>query len=250
MTATSLQGRGCFFMVSTMTFALPHLSSSLVARLRRVSVLIPLLFACACASVSYPVETLEKARTGEIVSQDPEVLEHLEKIARLERLLMTLGPDIDPREASNVAGSTVEYALALATEYELTAQPVLHNILVNYGQRPRGLCIHFAEDILRMLLAKNLRTFDVYWGVAYPTRPFRLEHSSVVITAKGQPFESGILLDGWRDSGKLFFIHVAQDKRYAWELFDDKVTEEHRNKHQVQSGTDAVPADSLSMDGQ
>lgn len=207
-------------------------SSHSLKRFRLTLVLSFCFFATACINVNYPVEELEKARLGEVVSSDPDVVEHLAKIAELEQALLTLGPDIDRYEAANVAGSTVEYALELAEDYELTAQPVLHNILVNYGWRPRGLCIHFAEDILRMLLAKNLRTMDVYWGVAYPTRAFRLEHSSVVVTAKDQPFETGIVLDGWRDSGKLFFCRVTEDDRYAWELFDDKVTQEHRLKQQ------------------
>ncbi len=181
-----------------------------------------------CISVDYPVEEVEQARLGELVSSDPVVLDELAKIAELEQLLLTLGPYVDPLEAANIAGSTVNYSLELAEEYKLTEQPVIHNVLVNYGLRPRGLCIHFAEDILRMLLAKNLRTFDVYWGVAYPTERFRLEHSSAVVTAKGQPFETGIVLDGWRDSGKLYFVRVPEDDRYKWELFDDKVTEEHR----------------------
>lgn len=156
------------------------------------------------------------------------MLEHLARIAELEQLLLSLSPDVDPLEAANIAGSSVNYALELAEDYQLTRQPVIHNVLVNYGLRPRGLCIHFAEDILRMLLAKNLQTFDVYWGVAYPTERFRLEHSSAVVTAKGHPFESGVVLDGWRNSGKLYFVKVPEDTRYTWELFDDKVTEEHR----------------------
>ena len=187
-----------------------------------------LLSFSGCISVNYPVEEIEQARIGELVSSDPEVLNELARISTLEQLLLSLGPHIDPLEAANVAGSAVNYSLELAEEYKLTSQPVLHNVMVNYGLRPRGLCIHFAEDILRMLLAKNLRTFDVYWGVAYPTERFRLEHSSAVVTAKGQPFESGVLLDGWRNSGKLYFVRVPEDKRYKWELFDDKVTEEHR----------------------
>ncbi|MEM7082582.1 MAG: hypothetical protein AAF465_07595 [Pseudomonadota bacterium] len=198
--------------------------------MRHRLVFIGLILLSGCVSVDYPVEEVEKARLGQMVSSDPVVIEQLASIAKLEQMLLSLSPQVDPLEAANIAGSTVNYSLALAEDYELTKQPVLHNVLVNYGLRPRGLCIHFAEDILRMLLAKNLQTFDVYWGVAYPTERFRLEHSSAVVTAKGHPFESGIVLDGWRDSGKLFFVHVPDDDRYSWELFDDKVTQEHRLK--------------------
>lgn len=203
-------------------------TATLLHARRLLSIVVIAALASGCVNVNYPVEEVEKARIGELVTSDPEVLGHLAKIAELEQLLLSLGPDVDPLEAANIAGSSVNYALELAEQYRLTSQPVIHNVLVNYGLRPRGLCIHFAEDILRMLLAKNLRTFDVYWGVAYPTEPFRLEHSSAVVTAKGQPFESGVVLDGWRDSGKLYFVRVPDDQRYSWELFNDKVTEEHR----------------------
>jgi len=39
------------------------------------------------------------------------------------------------------------------------------------------------------------------------------------VTAKGRPFDSGILLDGWRDSGRLYYAKVHDDTRYAWELY-------------------------------
>jgi hypothetical protein len=33
-----------------------------------------------------------------------------------------------------------------------------------------------------------------------------------VVTAKGQPFEEGIVLDAWRRSGKLYWALVKKDK--------------------------------------
>ncbi|HOC52079.1 MAG TPA: hypothetical protein PKI07_13410, partial [Verrucomicrobiota bacterium] len=43
----------------------------------------------------------------------------------------------------------------------------------------------------------------------------RREHSSVVLTAPGQPFEQGIVLDAWRRSGRLYWSGVKEDK-YPW----------------------------------
>jgi hypothetical protein len=42
------------------------------------------------------------------------------------------------------------------------------------------------------------------------------EHNAVVVTAKGQPFSEGIVLDAWRDSSDLFFTKVEEDREYFW----------------------------------
>ena len=42
------------------------------------------------------------------------------------------------------------------------------------------------------------------------------EHNSVVITALSQPFDAGLVLDPWRNSGELFWAAVRQDD-YPWE---------------------------------
>jgi hypothetical protein len=41
-------------------------------------------------------------------------------------------------------------------------------------------------------------------------------HSTVVVTARNQPFEKGLVLDPWRNSGRLYWIPVKAD-RYPWE---------------------------------
>jgi hypothetical protein len=42
-----------------------------------------------------------------------------------------------------------------------------------------------------------------------------LEHNGIVVTAKGQSFEDGIVLDPWRKGGRLAWAKVAED-RYPW----------------------------------
>lgn len=132
----------------------------------------------------------------------------------LARRLRDLGAGVDAAEALLAAETACSYSLALATEYRVVRPPFLHNILVNLGRRDRGLCFHWAEDISAELERLQLQTLEIHRGVARLGR--RGEHSSVVLTAVGQPFEKGVVLDGWRRSGRLYWQAVSQDK-YKWE---------------------------------
>ena len=42
------------------------------------------------------------------------------------------------------------------------------------------------------------------------------EHNVIVVTAKGQPFKQGILLDNWRYGGNLIYGLAAADPEYRW----------------------------------
>jgi len=106
--------------------------------------------------------------------------------------------------------------MILANQYQLTTPPLYHNYLVNSKQRNRGLCYHWQRDLIKHLKKrKNLKTFDLREGVSAAGSYWR-EHNAMIVTAKGQPFETGIILDGWRDSGKLFWQTVKKDKKYQW----------------------------------
>ena len=48
----------------------------------------------------------------------------------------------------------------------------------------------------------NLNTLEQHWGES--DAGSATEHNVIVITAKGQPFEQGIMLDNWRRSGFCF----------------------------------------------
>jgi hypothetical protein len=91
--------------------------------------------------------------------------------------------------------------------------PSFQNFLVNLGIRKRGLCFQWAEDLLAQLDALKVTTLELHWAEAYAGN-WR-EHNCVVVTAKGQPFRDGILLDCWRHSGHLFWSAVATDN-YPW----------------------------------
>jgi hypothetical protein len=137
-----------------------------------------------------------------------------ERATRLQRELGRLTGGADPSEAQRLAEAALAQSLRLAEEYRMTRPALFNNVLVNVGIKRRGLCWHWTEDLLAALGALRLSSFDLHWGTAHRDRLFR-EHNSVVVTARGQAFESGIVLDPWRDSGALHWVAVRED-RYPW----------------------------------
>jgi hypothetical protein len=136
-------------------------------------------------------------------------------IASLQNDLAALNAGTDISEAGQVAQTAIQYSAYLADRYELVRPAVLHNVLVRIGLKDRGLCHHWTTDLMEQLERLELKTYQLYWGVAHRGSELR-EHNSVVIAAKGQRFEEGIVLDPWRDSGELHWTPVKND-RYPWQ---------------------------------
>jgi hypothetical protein len=101
------------------------------------------------------------------------------------------------------------YSLELARRYRVVRPAIFHNVLVNLGVRQRGLCFQWADDLTVKLQSLGLQTLQLHRGVA--RLDTRREHSSVVLTAPGQAFDEGVVLDAWRHSGRLFWGDVKQD---------------------------------------
>ena len=137
-----------------------------------------------------------------------------EEIAALQNDLAALNGRTNPVEARQVAETAIRYSALLADEYELIRPAVLHNVLVRIGLKDRGLCHHWTADLMKQLELLELQSYHLYWGVAHRGSELR-EHNSVVVAAKGQNFENGIVLDPWRNSGELYWIRVKGD-RYPW----------------------------------
>ena len=138
------------------------------------------------------------------------------RIAALERAIAGLSPAVDPEEAARAAQIAISYPLELRRRYGVTDPPLIHNTKVNMGLRPRGLCWHWAEDLERRLAAEGFATLDLHRAIANATS-ILIDHSTVVISARGATMEEGIVLDGWRHGGTLFWSRVPEDPRYRWE---------------------------------
>tara|TARA_R100001039_G_C1844542_1_gene104979 strand:+ start:1026 stop:1637 length:612 start_codon:yes stop_codon:yes gene_type:complete len=154
-----------------------------------------------------------------------------EDVTRLAAAILDLGPQVDPEEAARAARISYEHSHRLALEYEITDPPIVHNTKVNMGLKPRGLCWHWARDMEDRLKLENFQTLDLHRAVANADNAFRLEHSTAVISAKGDSFREGIVLDPWRKGGRLTWAPVAWDKDYTWEPRNEVVARALERKH-------------------
>src|SRR5512137_3025286 len=146
--------------------------------------------------------------------------------SNLAQRLDALSPTVAPAEATLAAETACSYSVELAKEYRVVRPAILHNVLVNLGLRKRGLCFQWADDLSAKLQSLQLHTLQLHRGVA--RLETRREHSSVVLTAPGQLFDQGIVLDAWRHSGRLYWGTVWEDK-YPWIEVEMVTDEENRN---------------------
>jgi hypothetical protein len=127
--------------------------------------------------------------------------------------ITALSPRVNAEEAARVAECVYNTTRQLRRDYQVVWPPLFHNFLVNSGIRKRGLCFQWAEDLLIALDGLKLTTLELHWGEVHTGR--WQESNCVVVTAKGEPFNTGIVFDGWRRSGHLYWRTVATDKM-AW----------------------------------
>ncbi len=144
------------------------------------------------------------------------------QIPALAQAIMDLGPGIDAEEAARAARIAYAHTDELALAYRITDPPLIHNTKVNLGLKPRGLCWHWAEDIEARLLAEEFQTLVLHRGIANHDKAFRIEHSTAIISRRGDPMDQGIVLDPWRKGGRLTWVSVQADLAYDW-VSDDVV---------------------------
>ncbi len=145
-----------------------------------------------------------------------------EKIVALKQALLELpGASATDRsslekEAETVAQVVIPAFADLKKQYEMVRPAVLHNLLVNVGLKHQGLCWHWTRDLTDTLNRLGLKKFDILWATARGGTP--REHNSVVLVIKGGALQDGLVLDGWKKSGKPFWIRVPDDKSHPWKL--------------------------------
>ena len=133
-------------------------------------------------------------------------------IKKLSDALVALAPDVDPAEAGLLSVTAHAASRNLAREYHLALSPIFQNFLITMGKRERGWCGHYTRDIGERLKELKLKTLVLHWGAAFAGTDD--ESNCLVVTARNQPFEDGIVLDGWRQGGRLFWSAVKKDHEY------------------------------------
>jgi hypothetical protein len=144
--------------------------------------------------------------------------------AVLRGRIAALSPTFRPENSQLVSLCAYTTGRELKREWRVVWPPGLQNFLVNTGQRKGGLCFQWATELLLRLDALKLKTLELHWAESFETTAS--EHNVIVVTAVGQPFQRGILLDNWRYGGRLIWGPVTADSQYQWK--ENKAEMTHR----------------------
>src|SRR5216117_1471570 len=200
--------------------ALLRCAASCIPAMRPLAV----VFIILSAGVAPVIAEQEPSSSFEVAKND------FAKAQALATQLATLSPKVDPREAKAVAECAYAAARRLRSQYHMFGTPIFNNFLVYHGFRKRGYCYQWTEDLLLALDALKLKTLELHWGEAY-AGTWR-ENNCLVVTAKGQPFDRGMILDCWRHFGHLRWNLVPsdQDRYYENTKWAEKVRAQAASK--------------------
>jgi len=128
----------------------------------------------------------------------------------LANKIAALSPKVDQEEANLLAQCAYVTVSQLRRQYRMFGTPIFNNFLIYHGIRKRGYCFQWAEDLLIALDTLKLDSLELHWGESNAGN-WR-ENNCIVVTAKGQPFNRGIILDCWRHFGHLRWNAVIADE--------------------------------------
>src|SRR5215467_2131139 len=137
------------------------------------------------------------------------------KAEELANQFAALSRSVDPNEAKLLAECAYATVAQLRQEYRMFGTPIFNNFLVYHGWRKRGYCYQWTEDLLLALDKLKLKTLELHWGDTY--RDTWRENNCLVVTAKGQPFDRGMILECWRHFGHLRWNLVPSDQDRYYE---------------------------------
>ena len=133
----------------------------------------------------------------------------------LRQRLVDLSPTVSPEEARRVAYIAYTTGRELAQKWQMGASPTVHSFLINIGVKKGGYCHQFATELLLRLHAQKLQTLELHW--AESDAGTETEHNVILVTARGQPFAEGIMLDNWRRAGRLLWGPLNGDPDHKWQ---------------------------------
>lgn len=169
----------------------------------RLSIALLPLFLLSCVDVGTAAERAQKAR---LLSHD----------------LQQLSPKVSATEADKVAITAIEESAKMSLDFKPVCFPWMNNGLVNIGLRKRGLCYQWRDDLFPHLHRLGLKTMDLH--LTSSRRATLREHNGIVVTAKGQRFEEGIVLDPWRHGGRLWWGRLSDDPKHPWKPLPRELT--------------------------
>lgn len=117
-------------------------------------------------------------------------------------------------EADLIAKSVIGTIYELSQKWRVGGSALFNNLLINHGLKEKGFCFHYVEELEKALNKIAPKHFDMHEVSAW-AGTFR-ENNALVLTAKGEGFESGIAIDAWRRGGRPFWTNVKGD-RFPWQ---------------------------------
>ncbi len=173
------------------------------------------IFAVAVAFAAYRPAADARPRSELVLATSAED-------AALTERLVSLSPSVNRAEARRVAYIAYTTGRELAREWQMVSSPTMQSFLINIGMRKAGYCHQFATELLLRLDAQKLQTLQLHWGESDAGTD--TEHNVIVITARGQPFAQGIMLDNWRRAGRLLWGPLTGDPDHKWQENRDALT--------------------------
>jgi hypothetical protein len=143
------------------------------------------------------------------------VLATSEEDPALRARLVALSPTVNPEEARRVTYIAYTTGRELARKWRMVPSPTVQSFLINIGIKKGGYCHQFATELLLRLDAQKLQTLELHW--AESDAGTDTEHNVIAVTARGQPFAEGIMLDNWRHSGHLLWGPLNGDPVHTWQ---------------------------------
>ena len=147
-------------------------------------------------------------------------------VVDLKKDLVGIAGKSSASEADLMAKKIIQKLYDLSNEYKVTGSALINNLLINMKAKNKGFCYQYTDELRKMLQKRTWRHFDFHWGAAW-NQTWR-ENNGLVITAKGKPFESGIVVDAWRTASKPYWTLVKGD-RYPWVKLENVVIEEEKS---------------------
>jgi hypothetical protein len=136
-------------------------------------------------------------------------------VAALSHLLTGLDPNIPKDEASHLAEDIFSYAAVLEKRFGREGDPYWHNFLINIGIKKRGLCYHYSDALYLHLRQGDYPHFAFHLLGTHIGEYWR-EHNALAVTAKGHPVMEGVVVDAWRERGRVFVSKIREDRAYRW----------------------------------
>jgi hypothetical protein len=176
-----------------------------------VALLASLLSGCGAINPPPTIATVGGRGEGRRIDRAPQP----QRIDALSAEIAALSPAISPQEAQRCADRAVRYTALLAEYHGLTRSAEWNSLMVNLGLKRRGQCFQLADDLNAELAEQRYLTLVFTRAIVHWDQPF-LEHNCIVVTAPGQAFEDGLVLDPWRNPGVLRWARVKLDQ-YPWQ---------------------------------